>query len=283
MSLKRWLTLCFSLAGVLVSALIWHVRPPVSTAPPPILQERVVIAAPLQLLLTGGDRFLAADIESVRSIVTAADSGEAVESNLSFAIRTRKEVARLNPCHEDNYYLSNALLTWGGAAQEGNEILQRASNCRGWDEFPAFFLGFNLFYFSHDIQGARIWLEKAAERSPDNAASFRKLGIMLAAGEIKDNEAALAFLQNERQKTGDAKLQQMLDRRIGRLQGLMLLRNATHTYEARFHKPLDNPNALIESGLLNAFPSDPMRIGYEFRNGQFYLREIKVAGAERPQ
>lgn len=280
---KRWPMLCISLAGLLVSALIWHMRAPANMMPPPILQERVVIAAPLQLLLAGGDRFLAADIESIRSIATASDAGEAVESNLSFAIRSRKEVARLNPCHEDNYYLSNALLTWGGAAQEGNEILQLASNCRGWDEFPAFFLGFNLYYFSHDIQGARIWLEKAAERSPDNAASFRKLGIMLAAGEIKDDDAALAYLQNERNKTNDAKLQQMLDRRIGRLEGLMLLRNATHTYETRFRKPLNDPNALIENGILTDFPSDPMRIGYEFRNGQFYLREIKVAGAERPQ
>lgn len=282
MSLKHWLTLCLSFGALVVSALIWHFRPPVNIAPQ-TLAERVVIAAPLQLLLFGGDRFLAANIESVRSIATADEMGEAVESNLSFAIRTRKEVARLNPCHEDNYYLSNALLTWGGAVKEGNEILLRASECRGWDEFPAFFHGFNLFYFLHDIPGARIWLEKAAERSPENAASLRKLAIMLTAGEIKDDDTALAYLKNERSKTSDAKLQQMLDRRIGRLEGLMLLRNAKNAYEARFNKSLGNPDALIESGVLRAFPSDPMRIGYEFRNGQFYLREVKVAGAERPQ
>ena len=31
-----------------------------------------------------------------------------------------------------------------------------------------------------------------------------------------------------------------------------------------------------------AFPNDPLRIGYEFVNGRFRLKELKVAGLERP-
>jgi hypothetical protein len=43
-------------------------------------------------------------------------------------------VVQLNPCHEDNYYQGNALLTWGGAVAEGNELLKRATDCLppGW-------------------------------------------------------------------------------------------------------------------------------------------------------
>ena len=74
----------------------------------------------------------------------------------------------------------------------------------------------------------------------------------------------------------------MLDKRIVRLQGLMALRAAQQRYEARFGQALTDPQALIDSGELNAFPDDPLRIGYEFAEGRFRLRELKIAGLERP-
>lgn len=276
------LTLAISALGFGVFATIWAMRPPIGTEPPPVVFDRVVVSAPVQLLLTGGDRFLAANIESIRAAATTSDNPEAAEANASFAIRARRVVAQLNPCHEDNYYLGNALLTWGGAVAEGNDLLKRATECRTWDEIPPFFYGFNQYFFLHDVEGARASLEIAAERATDNAAGFRKFAIMLAAGELKDDSAALDFLQQERTQTSDPKLQGMLDKRIARLQGLITLRAAQQRYEARFGQPLTNPQALIDSGELEAFPNDPLRIGYEFVDGRFRLKELKIAGLERP-
>ena len=232
-------------------------------------------------MMTGGDRFLAANIESIRAVATTSDNPSAAEANASFVIRARRVVAQLNPCHEDNYYLGNALLTWGGAVAEGGDLLKQATDCRTWDELPPFFYGFNQYFFLRDIQGAREYLEIAADRSTDNAASFRKFAIMITAGELKDDEA-LNFLQREREQTNDARLRGMLDQRITRLEGLLTLRTAQQRYEARFGRPLTNPYALIESGELEAFPNDPLRIGYEFANGHFRLTELKIAGLERP-
>ena len=165
---------------------------------------------------------------------------------------------------------------------EGNHLLKLAADCRLWDELPPFFYGFNRYFFLNDITGAREALETAASRSHTNAAGFRRLAIMLAAGELKDDSAALDFLQQERAQTSDPKLQGMLDKRIARLQGLITLREAQQRYEARFGQPLTNPQALIDSGELEAFPNDPLRIGYEFADGRFRLKELKIAGLERP-
>ena len=282
MKARNALPLAIAALGFALFAAIWAIRPPASTEPPPEVFDRVVVSAPVQLLLAGGDRFLAANIESIRAVATTSDKPEAAEANASFAIRARRVVAQLNPCHEDNYYQGNALLTWGGAVAEGNDLLKRATECRTWDEIPPFFYGFNQYFFLHDVEGARASLEIAAERATDNAAGFRKFAIMLAAGELKDDSAALDFLQQERAQTSDPKLQGMLDKRIARLQGLIALRAAQQRYEARFGQPLTNPQALIDSGELEAFPNDPLRIGYEFADGRFRLKELKIAGLERP-
>ena len=276
------LPLAIALAGFGVFAAIWALRPPVSATPPAEVFDRVVVSAPVQVLMTAGDRFLAANFESIRAVATASDAPEAAEANASFAIRARRVVAQLNPRHEDNYYQGNALLTWGGAVAEGNDLLKRATDCRTWDEVPPFFYGFNQYFFLHDVEGARAALETAATRATDNAAGFRKFAIMLAAGELNDDSAALDFLQRERAATADPRLQGMLDKRITRVEGLISLRAAQQRYEARFGQPLSDPAALIESGELDAFPNDPLRIGYEFAEGQFRLKELKIAGLERP-
>jgi len=276
------LPLAVALTGFAVFAAIWAMRPPVSAAPPAEVFDRVVVSAPVQVLMTAGDRFLAANFESIRAVATASDAPEAAEANASFAIRARRVVVQLNPCHEDNYYQGNALLTWGGAVAEGNELLKRATDCRTWDEVPPFFYGFNQYFFLHDVEGARAALEIAAERATDNAAGFRKFAIMLAAGELNDDSAALEFLQRERAATADPKLKGMLDKRVTRHEGLIALRAAQQRYETRFGHALTDPAALIESGELDAFPDDPLRIGYEFADGRFRLKELKIAGLERP-
>ena len=274
--------LVVALLSYCIFAGAWATRPHIGSAPQAEVFDRVVLSPALQILMTGGDRFLAANFESIRSAATTSDAPEAAEANASFATRSRSAVAQLNPCHEDNYYLGNALLTWGGAVSEGIDLLRRATECRTWDELPPFFYGFNLFFFQHNVEGARAAFETAASRATDNAAALRKMAIMLAAGELKDGDAALDFLQRERAATTDPKLQGMLDQRITRLEGLLTLRTAQQRYETRFGHALPDPAALIASGELDTFPKDPLGLGYEFADGHFRLKELKIAGAKRP-
>lgn len=234
--------------------------------------ESVVIPAPIQIVMYGGDRFLGANIESAR----AAGANNPLEARRStYRIRARKLVSQLNPCHADNYWIGNATLSWGGAVDDGLELLRRATECRYWDEWPPYFYGFNQYFFKKDVDKARDAIELAAQRSEENAATFRNFSVMLLAGEIEDTRVALAMVENERDKADDPELRDMLDKRVIRLSGLVQLRDAQTAYETKFNRPLEDPKELIDTGILKAFPEDPVGLGYEFKNNAFRLRELE--------
>lgn len=253
----------------------WRGEDQKPAASDPVVGGRVVIAAPVMLVLFAGDRFLAANLETMRLAATGVDWGRA---DTNYLVRAQYEVARLNPCHEDNYYLANGLLTWGGAEKDSGEILLGATNCRFWDEFPPFFYGFNKYFFDRDKRAAAHYLELAAERSNQNAAGFRKFSIMIRVKGLKDERMALDILRQEYEGARDLKLKEMLRRRMVRLEGLAVLRDAQVKFERKYGKALSNPSDLIVSGVLKGFPEDPLKLGYDFVNGRFMLREIKVAG-----
>lgn len=240
------------------------------------VSDRVVIAAPILLALYGGDRFLAADLEAMRLAATGMQDGQ---SDTHYLIRAQQVVAQLNGCHEDNYYLANGLLTWGGAVSEGNQVLRAAVQCRAWDFVPAFFYGINLAFFERDAVEAQRILELGAQRSPENAANLRKLAVMLQVETFADEKLALDYLIQQRDAASDPKLRDMLDKRVVRLQGLVALRQAQRQFEAS-NGVLTNLEQLVEFGLLPALPEDPLRLGYELREGQIILRKMKIAGME---
>lgn len=249
----------------------------VSSNPPPIsyaVNDRVVLSAPIQILMAGGDRFFAADIEYIRSAISDSATEE---TEALYRVRAHRVISQLNPCHEDNYYLGNALLTWGGAVSEGNELLLNASNCRFWDYAPPFFYGLNSYFFLKDSETAQKFLNISAQRSPENYAFLRKTAIMLAADQISDTQLALSYLQDEHDKTTDLKLRDMLEKRIKRLEGLIVLRDAQKKFEAKFKRQLESPEDLIKEGILLQFPADPLGLGYEYRNNIFELSQRKPA------
>lgn len=253
----------------------WRAQQPLSVKLPRV-QDRVVIAAPILLALYGGDRFLAADLEAMRLAATGMEDGQ---SDTYYLIRAQQVVAQLNPCHEDNYFLANGLLTWGGAVSEGNQVLRAAVQCHTWDFVPAFFYGVNLAFFQRDTVEARRILELGAQRSPENAASLRKLAIMLQADTFADEQLALNYLTQQRDTASDPNLRGMLDKRVIRLQGLVALRDAQRRFEAK-SGALVRLEQLVEAGFMSALPDDPLRLGYELRAGKIILKKMKIAGME---
>ncbi len=273
---RSWPLLLALLGFVLFSAVSqWHTQAAKQAAP--VIQGRVVITAPMLLALFGGDRFLAANLETMRLAATGVDFGQA---DTGYLIRAQQEVAELNPCHEDNYYLANGLLSWGGADREGTEVLRRAMQCRFWDELPAFFYGFNQAFFNKNTSEASRALELAAQRATGNAAGFRKLAVMLQVESFVDEKLALGYLVQQRDAAkNDVKLYQMLDKRVVRLQGLLTLRDAQRRFEAE-EGALQRLDQLVGGGFLPALPQDPLQLGYELKGGRIILRKLQIAGME---
>lgn len=269
------LFLCLTAFALFVAIAAWRAQQPVLLTPQ-LFADRVVIPAPLLIVLHGGDRFLAADLETMRLSATGMND-RGVDTG--YLVRAQREVARLNPCHEDNYYLANGLLTWGGAVEQGNEVLRAAVQCRFWDEFPPFFYGINLSFFQRDNEEAARVLEIGAQRSTHNAAAMQKLAVMLRAEQFADERLALNYLTQQRDSASDPKLQDMLDKRVIRLQGLIELREAQRTYEAK-HEPLQDLQQLLDRAIVAELPTDPLGLGYELRNGRIDLKKLKIAGLE---
>ncbi|MCY1291259.1 hypothetical protein D9M68_663140 [compost metagenome] len=262
-------------ATVFPSITFWRVQQSVQVAESQ-LQDRVVISAPVLIALYGGDRFLAANLETMRLAATGIDNGQA---DAGYLIRAQRVVSELNACQEDNYYLANGLLTWSGAVREGNEILLRAMDCRFWDGIPPFFYGINRSFFDRDIDEAVRALELAAQRWAENAAPLRKLAIMLRAENFADERLALQYLERQRDSSRDPKLRDMLDQRVLRLQGLVDLRAAQRRYE-QAHGVLTDLHQLVTFGEMRALPEDPLGLGYELLHGRIELKKLKIAGME---
>jgi len=122
-------------------------------------------------------------------------------------------------------------------------------------------------------------LDLGAERSTQNAAAMRKLAVMLRAEQFADERLALNYLIQQRDSAADPKLRDMLDKRVTRLQGLIALRDAQRRYE-QTHGPLTSLDQLVEQRLLDSLPTDPLRLGYELRDGHIELKKLKIAGLE---
>lgn len=220
---------------------------------------RVRLPPLLQVWQAGGDRYLAADLAVVRSALVGAHVTDGETYRIQAALQA--DAAILNPRHEDNYYIANAILPWQGYVSETQFILKRAAQARPWDAWPAFFYSFNLGYFERQHDEAARWAEEAASRSSDNANAFRALAAKwYERGD--DTEHAIDMIQRIQRSTPDPRVQRLLSARIQRLEGLRALREAASTYQARFGKPPEQLQALVDSGLIIALPDDPLRLGY---------------------
>lgn len=238
------------------------------------VEDRVVIDAPVLAVLYGGDHFLAANLEVFRLASTGLQPmAETGRPDGEYLLRSLKVVADLNPCQEDNYYVANAILAFGGAHAPANDILKRASDCRTWDFYPLFLLGFNHYFFEKNTESAASLFEQAADRSVENSVGLKRIAIVLRSKEIDDAQMALSYLEDQKELARDALLKQSIQKRIVRLKGLVQLREAKKQYENQLGLPLTDVADLINSGIINNFPKDPLGLGYELVNGQFELRQ----------
>lgn len=232
----------------------------------------VAIPAPVLLMLYGGDRYLAASIESARLLTEADLSADPLARR--YFTNLHGNIALLNPCHEDNYYVANAILGWGGGEHEAFDILERASDCRYWDEWPPFYYGFNQYFFQRNYLAAADYMNKAATRSADNRLLFKRLGILMRAKTLSGTSAAIRYLEQEQKTAREEKLKISLGKRIDRLKGLAILEDAQARYEQQLGHRLLDPHELLRKGYLAKVPEDPLKLGYLFVDGRFALRTL---------
>lgn len=243
---------------------------------PPKTPENMLVTLPVfvQVLFSGGDRYLAANIAAIRALI--ADNLRFTADGHRVLARVQDDASWLNPAHEDNYYIAAAILPWAGQYDAAQAVLRRAAVARPYDYKPAFYYAFNIFYFTGDGLAAADVLRRAAPGLPD--AEERLLFEDLAsrwAGRTLNLEAAANFVEAMARQAGRKDFAAYLYKRAQRLRDLAALRAAALRFQSQAGRPPTSLQELVSSGVIPRLPTDPFGIGY--RLGLNGVPEFEVA------
>lgn len=240
-------------------------------------QVEMQVALPLlmQVALAGGDRYLAADIATIRALIVSTEKMR--PDGFSILAKVQEDASWLNPAHEDNYYLATAVLPWNNEVAATQEILQRATAARPFDYQPAFYYAFNESYFLGDVVGASRWLEGAASKLPDEDQRLMMQNLAARMLDRSDDlQLAIDVVETMAKQATRKDFRSYLYLRVARLRTLQSLRAAAKVYEQRRHAPLRDLQQLVECGLIRELPKDPFGFGYAVQaNGNIVILNAK--------
>ncbi len=271
----HWHGLPLAAAGLLLYGLVLG---PIKSLPRPQEADvlRVVIPGYIEVLLAGGDRYLAANIGVFRAMMIGGD----VKDELTYEVQAKvqRQVAILNPRQEDNSYVAAAILPWWGQVDEAQFILRRATDSRYWDFMPPFYQGFNEYYFNKNYERAAELVELSASRTDGiNRESFKAIAAKwYSLGD--DPRAAIGVITALKDASNDPKIQRLLQGRIDRLKILLLLREAAAQYARENGEPIGKLEQLTAAGYLQNIPRDPFGYGFHIDSSgliQFNSRRKK--------
>lgn len=242
--------------------------------------EEMRLGLPLfaQVLLAGGDRHLAANMATLRALLSPAEGMD--EGQYRILARIQKDASFLNPAQQDNYYLAAAFLPWNRQVDSAQRVLRRAHDARPFDLWPAFYHGFNTMHFQHQpLEGAR-WLRLAAARAPDVEQRYALDELAARWSERHDDlKVALGIVRGMAEETRDAAFKAYLMKRVARLEQLQDLRQAAIRYREIHGRGPAQLADLVRSGQIEALPQDPFNLGFAIKaNGEIVFREALAHG-----
>jgi hypothetical protein len=222
----------------------------------------IQVALPLfvQVVMAGGDRFLAANLGAIRALIT--ETARMQPDEYKILGRVQADASWLNPAHEDNYYIASAILPWNGQLDAAQTVLRRASLARPFDYQPTFFYAFNLLHFKGDVAGASEWLRRAAPKLADDERLIMENFAARWLDRADDLGLAINVVEAMAEQAKRRDFRNYLLQRAQRLRDLLALRRAADAYRQRTGQPPQSLEQLVGAGMLGALPVDPFGIGY---------------------
>lgn len=249
--------LCLLIGLGYVQAQRFFAKTPV---PPPSEELYVAVPGWVQIIMAGGDRYLAANLGYMRALLSSTEPLSPASYQVLGKIQV--DASWLNPSHEDNYYIAAAMLPWNQQVEPAQQVLWRAAQTRHGDIYPPFYYGFNAWYFKHDIKTAVAAFRDAAEKTADENTRL-SLYVMAANFAQKDEPlVARNVMLAMAKQTRNHDFKKHLLQRADRLAGLAVLRRAAVEYQGNYGK-LRSLDELVSRRVLSALPVDPLSIGYE--------------------
>jgi len=189
------------------------------------------------------------------------------EKQADYAYESIKIVTDLDPWFWDAYLFADMLLTWDfGQIDKANELLLKAKKNRTWDFKPAYYLGFNHFYFLKDNKkGSRFLME--ASKIPGAPSYLTSLAARLSMYE-NQYQPAIVFLNEILKTTQNKGLKNEYEKRLKTLIIMDKLEKNVHAYHAAFNVFPETLQDLVDKGIIESIPDDPY-------GGQFVLLKNK--------
>lgn len=252
------------LLGGALLAMFGFANKAVLDLPRPKADAEIEVGMPVsaQLLISGGDRYLAATLGTIRVLV--ADTQNLSPEGFALLGKIQSDVAWLNPANEDNFYIAAAILPWNGQLDAAQYVLHRASDARPFDWQPPFYVAFNYYFFlKSPVEGAR-WLKRAAEhtRFEDEKLNLQQIAALWAA-KSPDLHMAIRLHRELIQSTKHREFAVFLEKRIGRLENLLAIDVAQSKFSIENSRAATHIDDLIDGGFLPAVPIDPFGMQYE--------------------
>lgn len=214
-----------------------------------------------QVLMAGGDRYLAANLAGFRVLV--ADTGRMSAEDYKVQAKLQRDIAWFNPAHEDNYYVAAAILPWNGQVDAAQYVLRKASDARTFDWYPLFHYGFLFYHFRKDPATGAQWLLKGVPRvtnQQDEWALQNVAAVWIEKGYQTANAAGMVEAMAENSPRGA--FRNYLQVRARRLRDLASLQSAVTLFRERYGKGVDKLDDLVSSGLIVELPKDPLGFGF---------------------
>ena len=220
---------------------------------------RLPLAA--QVLLAGGDRYLAANMLGVRVLVVETFRMSPQEFDIQAQLQ--QDVSWLNPAHEDNYYIAAAILSEPRLVPAAQGILRRAADARPKDWSPLFYYGFNRYHYEKNPAAGAAALLEAVPRAADQQDRWALENLAAKWIERGYRSADAARLVDGMAKSSPAgAFRRYLEKRAKRLRDLNELKDLAAEYQSRFGRKLVRLNDLVTAGMIAQIPADPLGAGY---------------------
>ncbi len=253
----RWLILLVLVSGFVATAERLKTQPRQSVA----LELQVALPLFVQVFMSAGDRYLAADLAAIRALVVATDKMRPEDYRILGKVQ--EDASWLNPAHEDNYYIAAAILSVPEVIPAAQYILRRAADARPRDWQPLFYYGFNRYYFEKDpVAGAQALLE-AVPRMRDEGESWTMQN--LAARWIERGYSAAdaaRIVGGMADNANPGRFKRYLNHRAQRLRDLAMLKDAAARFRETHGRRLNSLDELVTTKIVERIPEDPFRRGY---------------------
>lgn len=240
----------------------------------------VRLPLPVQVLLAGGDRYLAANMLGIRVLV--ADTFRMSAGEFELQAQLQKDISWLNPAHEDNYYIAAAILSEPQLIPTSQQILRRAADARPRDWTPLFYYGFNRYHFEKNPSAGAQALLEGVPRALDQGDrwALENLAARWIEQGYKSADAA-TMVENMARNAPEGNFRRYLEIRARRLRDLDVLKQRAADFREKYGRPLQRLEQLVETGMITAIPADPFRQGFSIdANGEpaFYTPTKSAAG-----